>query len=93
MTNKVQKLPAETQDILKIAACVGNRFDLKILSIIYKKDEEACKSDIEAAIIENLIQPIDNINLKFTHDRIQQAVYTTIPEEEKNNFHLQTGRL
>ena len=32
MTNKIQKLPETTQEMLKIAACIGNQFDLKILA-------------------------------------------------------------
>ncbi len=93
MINKVRKLPKATLDILKIAACIGNRFHLKILSVIYKKNKQICKNDLETAIIENIIIPLDNQNYKFAHDRIQQAVYFTIPDSKKNNFHLQTGKL
>ncbi len=93
MVNKVQKLPKNTQNILKIAACVGNKFDLKLLSIIYKKDKNIAKNDLEPAIFENLIVPKDNRKYKFIHDRIQQAVYSTILDNEKNKFHLQTGKL
>ncbi len=34
MINKVQKLPTSTQTLLKLAACIGNRFDLETLSVI-----------------------------------------------------------
>jgi len=93
MAKKVRKLPKETQEVLKIAACIGNRFDLKILSIIYKQDDEIAKKDLEAAIFENLILPLDKQNFRFVHDRIQQAVYSTIPDQEKTDFHQQTGKL
>ncbi|OQX98912.1 MAG: hypothetical protein B6I24_03965 [Bacteroidetes bacterium 4572_128] len=93
MKNKIHKLPKNTQDILKIASCIGNRFELRTLSIIYKKTEETAKNILRIAILENLIFPVDNRNFKFVHDKIQQAIYSTIPENEKNIFHLQTGKL
>jgi len=93
MANKVLKLQDETQDVLKIAACMGNRFDLNILSAIYCKSPKQTKTDLESAIYEGLILPRANESYKFIHDKIQQAVYLTIPEDKKNQFHYQTGTL
>ena len=93
MANKVTKLPIETQNILRIAACIGNRFDLKILSSVSKYHYNVCEEYLETAIIENLISPLNKQDYKFAHGRIKQAVYSTIPDNDKNSFHLQTGRL
>lgn len=93
LAGKIQKLQKDTQDILRIAACIGSRFDLNILSVICKKDKTDCKNILQPAIFEKLIQSAGKKSFKFTHDRIQQAVYATIPENEKNNFHLQTGKI
>ena len=93
LAKKIKKQPKETQEILKIAACIGNRFNLKTLSIIYKSDEKHVKQELEIAIYESLIFPIDKRNFEFVHDRIQQAIYSTIPDDEKNIFHLQVGKL
>ncbi len=35
MVNKLRKLPDETQQLLRLAACIGNRFDLETIAIIY----------------------------------------------------------
>ncbi len=93
MSKKIQKLPKNTQYILKIASCIGSRFDIKILSIIYKKNIEDSKKDLEAAILENFIFQINKENFKFVHDKIQQAFHSTIPDAERNNFHFQIGKL
>lgn len=38
---QLQKLPAKTQDVLKLAACIGAQFDLEILAIVSDELPEA----------------------------------------------------
>ncbi|NES64307.1 MAG: hypothetical protein F6K24_03045, partial [Okeania sp. SIO2D1] len=33
MAGRLQKLPTGTQEVLKLAACIGNQFDLETLSL------------------------------------------------------------
>ncbi len=37
MVSKIQKLSGNTGHLLSLAACIGNRFDLNTLSIVYEK--------------------------------------------------------
>jgi len=96
MTIKFEKLSEDTKNVLKIASCIGNYFDLSVLSQIYRKNKEEIESQIEIAIIENLIVPLKSSGIatsfKFAHDRIRQAVYTTVSDEQKNTYHLQIAR-
>ena len=39
MVQKLQKLPSETQDSLKLASCIGNKFDLVTLAIVSKRSQ------------------------------------------------------
>lgn len=105
MVKKIKKLPKNTQDILKLAACIGNTFDLRILSIISGKSPDKVSEDIWDAFLEEMVIPLDNnykytgntdgkdINYRFLHDKIQQASYSLITSEERKVIHLKIGRM
>ncbi|AFY81872.1 AAA family ATPase [Oscillatoria acuminata] len=61
MVGKIQKLPEETQELLKIAACIGNEFDLESLGLILSKKSEELANHLYAAVAENLLNPLGNI--------------------------------
>ena len=46
MVSKIEKLEAKTQNILKLAACIGNQFNLEILSIINRKSHSSLSGKI-----------------------------------------------
>jgi predicted ATPase/signal transduction histidine kinase/tRNA A-37 threonylcarbamoyl transferase component Bud32 len=58
MTNKLRKLGEETQRVLKLAACIGNQFNIQTLAIIYEKSPQATAADLWAAMVEGLILPL-----------------------------------
>jgi predicted ATPase/signal transduction histidine kinase/tRNA A-37 threonylcarbamoyl transferase component Bud32 len=60
MVDKIKNLDPVTWGCLRIAACIGNRFDLKILSLVYKKTLGETAQDLRSAIEEGLIQPLGN---------------------------------
>ncbi|MEG5001154.1 ATP-binding sensor histidine kinase [Microcoleus sp. B4-D4] len=61
MAVQLQKLPPNTQDILKLAACIGNQFDLGTLAIVYEKSQIETASDLWKALQEGFVIPINEV--------------------------------
>ncbi|MEO0936068.1 MAG: serine/threonine protein kinase, partial [Cyanobacteria bacterium J06641_2] len=59
MTLQIQKLPIYTQQLLKIAACVGSQFDLETLSKMSQKSEEATITHLWDSVLQGLVLPVE----------------------------------
>ncbi|WP_437659030.1 trifunctional serine/threonine-protein kinase/ATP-binding protein/sensor histidine kinase [Sorangium sp. So ce1182] len=108
MLLRVRGLAGATQRVVMLAACIGNRFDLKLLSRTHQKDLRGTDEDLWPALEAGLILPVDSdykivrfldedddggsVEFKFLHDRVQQAAYRLLPESERKRIHLELGR-
>ncbi|MBE9001976.1 AAA family ATPase [Nostoc sp. LEGE 12447] len=61
MAMQLQKLPVATQNALKLAACIGNSFDLATLAIVYEKSQAETATDLWKALQEGLVIPSNDI--------------------------------
>ena len=61
MAVQLQKLPAETQQILKLAACIGNQFDLNTLVIVSEQSSANVARALWKALQEGLILPTSQV--------------------------------
>ncbi|HVH46838.1 MAG TPA: AAA family ATPase [Labilithrix sp.] len=89
MIRKLRGLPAETQKTLELAACIGGTFDADTLAIVCRGDPAPA---LRSAIEEELLLLTDR-TYRFPHDRVQEAAYALIPEDERARVHLEIGRL
>lgn len=107
MIDRLNKLSDRCRESLKFAACIGNSFDIKTLSVIMEKSVPSTANILWDAIKEEIIIPLSDkyklvnfdessdiqVRYKFQHDRVQQAAYSLIEEDLRNKAHLKIGRL
>jgi predicted ATPase/serine phosphatase RsbU (regulator of sigma subunit)/tRNA A-37 threonylcarbamoyl transferase component Bud32 len=107
MASKIKELPTQTLEVVKLASCLGNSFDLKTLSLIYQESLLNTLDHLWQAIKEGLLEPLNahykqreklknneaNPLFKFQHDRVQQAAYSLIAEANKAFLHWEIGHL
>ena len=92
LVSKLKELPADIQETLKVAACIGNQFDIATLTVVTAGDDDAILDHVRAAVTAGLIWERDDRGY-FVHDRVQEAAYTLVPMEERDRLHLTIGRL
>jgi histidine kinase len=94
---RLNKIPKATLDLLKLASCLGHAFGLGSLSLIGQMTPSEASALLAPALKEGLVFPTsgesDNRSFEFSHDRVQQSVYSLFSQDEKKKVHLRIGRL
>jgi predicted ATPase/class 3 adenylate cyclase/tRNA A-37 threonylcarbamoyl transferase component Bud32 len=102
LTQDIEQLPEGSKDVLKLASCIGNSFDLLTLNKIIDISSNEIARNLWQPLSQNFIIPLDenytiaetivgetpkNVRYKFSHDRAQQAVYNLLNDEERLQMH------
>jgi predicted ATPase len=109
MVRKIKSLDPSTQYSMTMAAAIGNKFDLELVSAITDSSAKEVIQHLWPALTEGYITPINenyrmfgieelsiapsNVVFSFAHDRVQQASYQLIPESDRPKLHLKIGRI
>jgi PAS domain S-box-containing protein len=92
MAGKLKRLPAPTQDVLKQLACLGHGTEIATLTLVHQGKEATVHEALWEAVRAGLVVHQGSA-YKFLHDRIQQATYSLIPDEQRADAHLRIGRV
>lgn len=109
MTEKLALLGQDTLELLKMAACIGNRFSLRVLAIVSINSGGNVARLLRPAMESGIIAPLGNdyrlaeleqspgaeldVDFAFAHDRIQQAAYQLLDQSDRRKTHMGIGRL
>ncbi|UJR84671.1 AAA family ATPase [Sandaracinus amylolyticus] len=105
---KVRRLPDATRELLVTSACLGTRVDAHVLAHLTDRTTIAVATELEPALREGVLLATGaghrfleagleiagdlEAGYVFPHDRVQQAVYSLVAEDERETLHLGLGR-
>jgi len=105
MKQNIQKVKKENLKYLQIASCLGANFDLKVIEKIDSLDIVSIIKKLKDSFTNGFLIPSsidinnradllnsDEVNIKFLHDQVQQAIYSTIDEKDLLSLHYNIGR-
>ncbi len=80
MVQQLQKLPAATQQVLKLAACMGNQFNLETLSIVLEQSPALTATTLWPVLEAGLILPSGQMH-QFWSEKIAAQLVAQSPEQ------------
>lgn len=106
MVLAIDRLPPQAKRLLETGACIGHRFDLGTLSELTDLSPSALADQLSPAIEDGLLVQVQNafetpsdsgeacapMTLQFAHDRVQQAAYGLLSDEDRQSLHHSIGR-
>ena len=102
MTRNIRRLSPPAQRVLRLAACIGNPFAWRTFLTVSRQSAEDASEGLQEALDAGLLRAeaarFDGGSgqpeaYAFLHDRVQQAAYDLMGDEQKRQVHLDVGRL
>ncbi|TNE47440.1 MAG: GAF domain-containing protein [Deltaproteobacteria bacterium] len=92
LVNSLQRQALSTQQTLQLAACMGRRFHLSNLQALLSIPDEELMERLQPGLDQHLLERCEEGWLRFAHDRVQEAAYALLSEEEKSKTHQMLGQ-
>jgi len=81
-----------TQLALKVAACFGIKMKESVIQYLSANSEYSdIRSGLEDVVVEGFMIKVGKSDFKFVHDKVREAAYSLIPNNEKKKYHYKLG--
>jgi serine phosphatase RsbU (regulator of sigma subunit) len=94
IVNRIREMPEATQAALRTAACLGNRFDVRVVADVGNISVAQANEALRPACVDGLLvieERARETHLWF-HDRFQQAALSAISDAQLPQVRLDIGR-
>jgi PAS domain S-box-containing protein len=91
MVSRLERLTAPARGGLQELACLGNSVPMPLLAALHEGSEERVTAVLSEAIEAGFVLNHAGA-FSFSHDRIHEASYTLLHEDERAALHLRLGR-
>jgi len=91
LTKQICTLSKDLQTVLKIASCIGGSIDKSTMDLLLKDAQIRSPTvAISEAIKKGFFIEMES-KINFVHDKVQQAAYSLIPQDQREKDHLRFG--
>lgn len=91
LTQYVEDLSPAAVLIMKVICCNRSQFDLELLSRVLNKASPQILEELKEALSEGMLVLAGSM-VGFSHDKVREAVYSLLSEEEKEELHYKIGK-
>ncbi|MEN3359041.1 MAG: hypothetical protein V7637_3023 [Mycobacteriales bacterium] len=91
---RMRALPAPTQELLEIMACLGAESQLDLLRVASGRSAAAVEEHLLPALEDGLLvmEQAGDDSVRFRHDRVEQAAYSRLAAQPRLDLHLALAR-
>ena len=92
VVGKLSQLPTEALSALQQLSCLGDSAETSTLATVLSASETEVRAALWEAVRQDLVEQSDG-SYRFRHDRVREAAYASLSQEQRATAHLRIGRL